>query len=95
VLQDLLHHVLRHVDGDGEADPLVPAGAARRDGGIDADQLALRVQERTAGVTGVNGGVGLDEVFAIFYVQTIAPGSADDSLVAVSPTPKGLPMAKA
>ena len=47
------------VDGDGEANAL---GAAD-DGGVDADDTAVRIDERSAGVAGVERGVGLDHVF--------------------------------
>src|SRR5215208_406110 len=47
------------VDRDGEADAGVRA-ALTRDLGVDADDAALRVQQRAAGVAGVDRGVGLD-----------------------------------
>ena len=50
-----------HVDGDGEADPLVAAGVAG-DGRVDADDLAAEVDQRAAAVAGIDGGVGLQEV---------------------------------
>ena len=46
------------VDGDGEADAL-PLGV---DGGVDADNLAGHVDERPTGISGVDAGVGLQEV---------------------------------
>ena len=51
----------REVARDGEADALVAAGLAE-DRGVDADQLAARVDQRAAGVARVDRGVGLDEV---------------------------------
>ena len=46
------------VDADGEAEAL-----RGHDGrGVDADDLAARVDERAAGVAGVEGGVGLDDL---------------------------------
>ncbi len=30
--------------------------------GVDADQLTMRIDQGTAGVTGVNGSVGLNEI---------------------------------
>jgi len=54
----VLHHAPRAIDGDGEADALrLPV-----DGGVDADQLALDVEQRAARVPGVDRSVGLDEV---------------------------------
>ena len=58
---ELVHDVLRHVGGDGEADPDV-AARGREDLRVDADQLAARVDERAAGVALVDGRVGLEEV---------------------------------
>src|ERR1700680_5122019 len=48
------------VGGDREADPL-RAARAREDGGIDADQPARKVDQRPAGIAGIDGGIGLDE----------------------------------
>ena len=58
---------LRHYAGDrvywhGEAD--AGRGAAWAvDGGIDADQAACGIQQRSTGLAGVDGRVGLDQVF--------------------------------
>src|SRR6186997_2369141 len=49
------------VGGDREADTLVAAGVAL-DLSVDADDLALSVEERTARVAVVDRGVGLDRV---------------------------------
>src|SRR3989442_1307970 len=48
----------RTIDGNREADPL-PRG---QDRGADSDHVAVRVQQRPAGVAGVDRRVGLDEV---------------------------------
>ena len=57
-----LHQVGNHfagvVDRDREAD-FLHAGADRH---IDADDLAVDVDQRSAAVAGVDGGVGLDQV---------------------------------
>src|SRR5205823_12449118 len=67
----VLHHALRPVDGDGEADALrLPV-----DGGVDADQLALDVEQRATRVPGVDRGVGLDEVGV--GPVLVAQGAAD------------------
>ena len=60
-LDQLPAHDHEHVDGDGEADALVAAGVAG-DGRVDADDLAVEVDQRAAAVAGVDGGVGLQEV---------------------------------
>src|SRR5262249_53163658 len=62
----------------GQADALEAAGAAL-DGGVDADDLALQVDQRAAGVAGVDGRVGLDEVLVHVHVQATALG-ADDAV---------------
>jgi hypothetical protein len=60
VLQ-LRDDLVREVDRDREADADVAAAAAE-DRGVDADDLALRVEQRAARVARIDGGVGLDEV---------------------------------
>ena len=78
-LDQVVHHVPREVARDGEADALVAAGLAE-DGGVDADELAARVDQRAAGVARVDGGVGLDEVLVGREPPfEAAPGRADDA----------------
>src|SRR5262249_42079270 len=55
---DLCVDLPRHVRRNGEAD----ARPARDDGGVDTDHLALHVHEGTAGIAGIDRGVGLDEI---------------------------------
>jgi len=54
---------LRCVDGNGEANARALIGAIGRDHGVDADNFAVRVKQRTAGVAGVDGCIGLNGVF--------------------------------
>ena len=56
--EDLGDDGLGEIDGDGEADALRGAGLGR----VDADDLAVAIEQRTTGVAGVDGSVGLDEV---------------------------------
>ena len=56
-----IHHVARHVRRNRKTDPDV-AVRGRQDLRVDADQLALRVDERAAGVAVVDRRVGLQEV---------------------------------
>src|SRR5204862_6522762 len=49
---------LRGIAGYGEADALRHGD----DGGVDADHLTTRVNQRTAGVAGIEGRVGLNDV---------------------------------
>ncbi len=58
---ELVHDGTGEVDRDGEAVARVESGLAG-DGGVDADHLAADAHERAAGVAGVDGRVGLDEV---------------------------------
>ena len=69
------------VRGDGEADALEAAVAAE-DGGIDAEETAVDVDEGAAGVAGIDGGVGLDEVFVALDLgedADVAALGADDA----------------
>ena len=54
------HGVRRH----GETDALV-AGRLRIDGRVHANHLAVHVQQRAAGVAGIDGRVRLDEVLEL------------------------------
>src|SRR5258708_7820638 len=53
-------HAAHHVHGNREADALRAAGA-REDRGVDADQAAVDVDQRAAGVARIDRRVGLDE----------------------------------
>ena len=75
MLLELLHHLLGYVDRNREADPGVAAGAAV-DGGIDADDLPLGVEQWAARVARVNRRVGLDEVIVVAAER--APLGADN-----------------
>src|SRR3954470_22188862 len=80
-LQQLGDHVLDGVRRDGEADADVARlaaggrGAGRLDLRVDADHLAGAVEQRAAGVAGIDRGVGLDDV-----VDRVAVGRADLAL---------------
>ena len=94
VLQHLGQHVLRRVGGDREADAL----RAHDDGGVDADHLAARVDQRPAGVAGVERGIGLDHVVdqaAVLARAASGPTALTMPAVTVDSKPSGLPMAMA
>src|SRR5215472_6462100 len=76
VIDQLVHDAAGHVDRDGEADPDIDAGGSDNCG-VDADDPALQVDERPAGVTRIDRSVGLDEVLVAFDPWT-APGRTDD-----------------
>ena len=82
VLDQLVHDRASQVDRNREAVAGVEPGAAG-DRGVDADDLASDAHQRTAGVAGVDRGVGLDEVLDAAVVgvgQGQAPAlGADDA----------------
>ncbi|ABA49128.1 hypothetical protein BURPS1710b_1013 [Burkholderia pseudomallei 1710b] len=59
-LHELVLHLHRLVDRDRERQPL-EAARLRVDHRVDADHLAVQVEQRAARVAGVHGHVGLDE----------------------------------
>ncbi len=68
------------------------------DGAVDADQAALRVHQRAAGIAHVDGGVGLDEILVAGDVveempRSLRPMAETMPIVTVWPTASGLPMA--
>ncbi len=66
-LDDLVGGGLDDLRGNGEA-RAGEGAAAGDDEGVDADQFAMRIHQRSAGVAGVDGGVGLDEVAGLAAV---------------------------
>ena len=61
-LDELVGDGLRLVGRDREADADVAVGALRGDRAVDADDLAVHVDQRATGVARVDRGVGLDRV---------------------------------
>jgi hypothetical protein len=55
VREDLIHHAAHHVHGNREADA-VGAEVLREHRRVDADQLALGVDEGSAGIAEIDGG---------------------------------------
>jgi hypothetical protein len=68
--KDLFGHVDRHREADRVR--------LRVDRGVDADHLAREVQQRTARVARIDGGVGLDEV-VVGPLADVPAGSAHDA----------------
>ena len=68
---------LGHVDGNGEADADI-AARAREDGAVDPDHFARHIDEGSARVARVDGGVGLQEVVEGTLADR-APLGADDA----------------
>ena len=91
VFGEVVDHGLGGVDGDGEADAGGLVGAVGGDEGGDADDLAARVEQRAAGVAGVDGGIGLDGVFdGGCPAGRDGADGGDDAAVRVPREPKGL-----
>src|SRR5262249_1827850 len=67
-----------HIAGHSESDAEVSA-ARTQDGRIDADQLAAYIYQGAAGISRIDRGVGLNEVFIVFDSETAAAGSADNT----------------
>ena len=59
----------------------IPMRAARlgKDRAVDADEVARRVDERAAGVAGIDRRIGLDEVLEAIDAEMVAPERADDA----------------
>ena len=78
---ETFHDAARHVHRHGETDPLA-AAAAGGDPGVDAHEPAFGVNERAAGIAGIDRGIGLDEIFiTVDAVDAVAvtAQSADDA----------------
>ncbi len=67
-----------HVGRDGEADADRTAAAAI-DSRVDADQLATHVDQRAAGIAGIDGGIGLDEEAGIGNADMAAGKRGNDA----------------
>ena len=80
MLQDLLHDAAHEIDGNRKTDPFGSAGGAVQHGGVDADQVALRVDERAAGIAEIDGGIGLNEILESRESELTAARGAHDAL---------------
>src|SRR5438094_8026635 len=78
VLLQLSHDVTDEIHGNGKAYPLIPS-ASGKNRRVDPNQFAPGVDQSAARVSGIDGGVGLDEVLIIFNAQSAASRCADDS----------------
>jgi hypothetical protein len=71
-------HEPGHVGGDGKADADRAAGL-RIDGGIDADELAVEIDQGAARIAGIDGSIGLDEEFVVRFFDAGAGQCRDDA----------------
>ena len=71
----------------------LPVGALADDAGVDADELTAHVDERPAGISWINRGIGLNEIFVFRKPHVRAAERADDArrdgLVQLVRTPDG------
>ena len=88
VLQ-LRHDLAHHIDRNRKTDTLV-ASATRQDRGVDTDDFAFCIDQRPAGVSGIYGRIGLNEILVIFDPQTAAARRADDTHGHGLPETKGI-----
>ena len=77
-VHDVLVDPPRHIGGNGKSDPL-GATAPAEDEVIDADDLAMNINEGAAGVAGIDGRAGLEK-FIGSLAGGAAPLGADDPL---------------
>ena len=79
-LHDLLHHAAHEIDGNRKSDAFGAAIGAVQHGGVDADQVAVRIDERAAGIAEIDGGIGLYEILEGCKPELLAPGGTHDAL---------------
>ena len=70
---------LDHVGRNREADAL-RAARAREDRGVDADQAPAEIDQRAAGIAGIDGGIGLDEELVVGDADLGARHRRDDAV---------------
>ena len=76
---EFVQHGFGAVDGRRKTDADVALRS--QNGGVDADDRAVRIQQRAAAVAGVDGGVGLDQAFQlrVFLGLQASVERADDA----------------
>ena len=78
VFDDGVHHLQGQFARNGKADALRATGLGENRG-VDADQIAQRIDQGATGVAGVDRRIGLDKVFVVVQAQLVTPGGADDA----------------
>ena len=68
MFNQLVHHVLGHFRGNGKSDPHITAGGGDN-GGVNAYQLAMQIDQGATGVTWIDRSIGLDKAFIAFNAQ--------------------------
>src|SRR5205807_651700 len=75
-LQQLAHHTFHEIHRNAKGDAAVVA-VVGGNGGVDADDFAVEINERTAARTGIDGSIGLQKIFD-------ANGTAEANLPALA-----------
>ena len=78
IFDKAFHHGAGQIGRDGKPNALA-AARITQDGGVDADQPAVNVHQRTAGISRIDGRVGLDEILVILDTHVAAVLCADDA----------------
>src|SRR5258708_5609284 len=78
-MDQIVEHSLCRINGDGEADACALFRAAGEDHGVDADHLSARVQQRPAGISGIDGCVRLDGFVNVAALSADGTNGADDA----------------
>jgi hypothetical protein len=79
VREDFLHHAAHQIHRNGDADAL-GAHLLTEHRGVDAHELATRVDQRATGVADVDGRIGLDEAFVRRDAELRTARRADDAV---------------
>ncbi|MNE01497.1 hypothetical protein D3C80_939370 [compost metagenome] len=74
----LAGQVFHHITWNRKTDTDV-AAVRCQNRGVDTDQLTVQVNQRTAGVTAVNGRIRLDKVFVVFRIQAATAQCRNDT----------------
>ena len=75
-----MHDAAHEIDRDRKANSFRAAVAAVQHGGVDADQLAVRVDQCTPGIARIDRGIRLDEILKGCEAKLASPGGAHDAL---------------
>ena len=78
VLHELIVNTNRGGRRHGKTNTLI-AAAAGQNSGVDADDLSGHIDKRAAGISGINGRVGLQEALELVVAHAVAILGADDA----------------
>ena len=78
-LDQLIHDGQCHIDGHCKADPDIASAIRRDNGRVDTNEISIEGDQRSAGVSRVDRGVGLDEVFIAFGIDPRPSKRRDDA----------------